>query len=230
MPIFWLDEDLRFPNPELANEDGIIAIGGDLSSQRLLLAYELGIFPWFNPGDPIIWWSPNPRCVLFPADLKISKSMRPIFNQKKFTITLDKAFPEVMKQCSIAKRKGQDGGTWITDDMYLAYCKLHDEGAAHSVEVWQGDELVGGLYGIAIGKIFFGESMFSNVSNASKAGFISLVQHLIENGFKLIDCQQETPHLKSLGASLIPRSKFLSILEENQAEKYQFNSWHSITL
>ncbi len=230
MPIFWLDEDLRFPHPDFANEDGIIAIGGDLSTPRLLLAYELGIFPWFNPGDPIIWWSPDPRCVLFPEDLKVSKSMRPIFNQKKFRITFDHAFAEVIKNCKCSERKGQEGGTWITDDMYIAYCRLHDEGVAHSVEVWEGEDLVGGLYGLAIGKVFFGESMFSKASNASKAGFITLVRFLLEKGFRLIDCQQETDHLKSLGARSIPRRTFLEILEENQAEPYDFQSWHHIQL
>lgn len=226
MPIFWLDEDLHFPHPELANEDGIIAIGGDLSTPRLLLAYELGIFPWFNPGDPIIWWSPDPRCVLFPDELKVSKSMRPIFNQKKFHITFDQAFVEVVKNCKLTERKGQDGGTWITDDMFIAYCRLHDEGVAHSVEVWQEGKLVGGLYGLAIGKIFFGESMFSKVSNSSKVGFITLVRFLVEKGFHLIDCQQETAHLKSLGARSIPRKDFLTILEKNQTEPYEFGAWH----
>ena len=226
MPIFWLsDYDISFPHPTLANEDGMLAVGGDLSPERLLLAYELGIFPWFNPGDPILWWSPDPRFVLFPKDLKVSKSMRPYFNQKKFGLSLDKDFEQVMRACQQQKRKGQLGGTWITESMIEGYCKLHEMGCAHSIEVWEEEELVGGLYGVAIGKCFFGESMFAKKSNASKYGFISFVQWLEANGFWLIDCQQETRHLASLGAKSIPRKEFLDLLEKNNQEPNPLGTW-----
>lgn len=229
MPIFWLsDYDISFPHPTLANEDGMLAVGGDLSPKRLLLAYELGIFPWFNPGDPILWWSPDPRFVLFPKDLKVSKSMRPYFNQKKFGLSLDKNFEEVMRACQQQKRKGQLGGTWITEGMIEGYCKLHEMGYAHSIEVWDGEDLVGGLYGVAIGKCFFGESMFAKKSNASKFGFISFVKWLHSRGFWLIDCQQETRHLASLGAKSIPRVEFLDLLEKNNQEANPLGSWNGL--
>ena len=161
MPIFWLsDHDINFPNPELANEDGILAIGGDLSAERLLLAYSMGLFPWFNPQDPILWWSPDPRFILFPDELKIAKSMRSYFNQRKFEVSFDRDFEKVIRNCKNQRRKGQTGGTWLSEDMIEAYCNLHEQGFAHSVEVWKGKELVGGLYGVSLGKIFFGESMF----------------------------------------------------------------------
>lgn len=226
MPIYWLsDHDISFPNPSLANEDGILAVGGDLSTSRLLLAYQLGIFPWFNPGDPILWWCPDPRFVLFPEDLKVSKSMRPYFNQKKFDLTYDHDFRGVITACQQQKRKGQSGGTWITEEMIDAYCELNTLGYAHSIEVWKDEELVGGLYGLALGKCFFGESMFAKASNASKFGFISLVRMLEEKGFWLIDCQQRTSHLESLGASAIPRKDFLEILQKNQNEPTLTESW-----
>ena len=226
MPVFWLsDKDLSFPHPELANEDGILAVGGDLSVERLLLAYQNGLFPWYNPEDPILWWSPDPRFVLFPADLKIAKSMRSYFNQRKFEVTFDQEFERVINSCKRQPRKGQGGGTWISDDMVAAYCNLHKEGYAHSVEVWQGEDLVGGLYGIFLGKIFFGESMFSTENNASKVGFIALVRMLEDRGVNLIDCQQETRHLKSLGGKSIPRSEFLQIIELNKKEKNLRQTW-----
>ena len=226
MPIFWLnDDDISFPNPELANPDGILAVGGDLTPERLLLAYRIGLFPWFNPEDPILWWSPDPRFILYPKNLKIAKSMRSYFNQKKFQITFDQAFETVMKSCQQAYRKGQSGGTWITEDMLKAYCTLHEKGFAHSVEVWKGEELVGGLYGISLGRIFYGESMFSNVSNASKFGFISLVKKLEERNFTLIDCQQRTPHLESLGGEFVDRKVFLKYMELNQKETTLKGSW-----
>jgi leucyl/phenylalanyl-tRNA--protein transferase len=217
MPIYLLPEDeLIFPSPHLANEDGILAVGGDLSPERLLLAYRHGIFPWYNPGEPILWWSPDPRFVLYPSELRISKSMRPYFNQQKFTVSYDQAFPEVMKACQVRaaekERRRRAIGSWITRDMLQGYIQLHEMGYAHSVEVWEQDQLVGGLYGLAIGKIFFGESMFTKVSNASKFGFIHLVQKLEADGFALIDCQQKTRHLASLGARSIPRKTFLEEL------------------
>lgn len=221
MPIYLLPEDeLVFPDPALANPDGILAVGGDLSPERLLLAYRYGIFPWYNPGEPILWWSPDPRMVLFPSELKVSRSMRPYFNQKKFTCTIDRDFEAVMRACQQNKRPGQRGGTWITDEMVEAYCRLHDLGYAHSVEVWQQDELVGGLYGLALGRVFFGESMFTKISNASKFGFIYLVRLLEKWGFQLVDCQQETRHLRSLGARNISRETFLKYLAENEENDY----------
>jgi leucyl/phenylalanyl-tRNA--protein transferase len=225
MPVFWLTDELSFPPPELANEDGILAVGGDLSPDRLLLAYSEGLFPWFNPDDPILWWSPDPRFILYPQSLKVSKSMRPYFNQKKFRVTFDTQFKEVMTACQLQYRKGQGGGTWITDEMIDSYAELHQMGFAHSVEIWQGDELVGGLYGISLGKIFFGESMFAKVSNASKFGFISLVQKLKELDFWLIDCQQRTKHLESLGGEFISRKEFLSFMKKNKLEKTKQGNW-----
>ena len=189
MPVFWLDDQsLEFPAPELATPEGILAVGGDLSPARLLEAYAGGIFPWFNEGDPILWWSPDPRFVLFPDELVVSKSMRPYFNQKKFQVSFDQDFEGVMRSCQQSNRNGQSGDTWITEDMIQAYVQVHQLGYAHSVEVWQEGDLVGGLYGISLGKIFFGESMFSRVSNASKFGFITLVQKLREKGGKKQQC------------------------------------------
>lgn len=226
MPVFRLPEDeIAFPHPELADPNGILAVGGDLSPERLLLAYEWGIFPWFNPNEPILWWSPDPRFVLFPDELRISKSMRPYFNQRKFEVTFDKEFEHVIRACQQIKRDKQLGGTWITEDMVQAYCKLHELGYAHSVEVWQEGELVGGLYGISLGKVFFGESMFTTVSNASKFGFISLVRQLKAWDFKLIDCQQKTRHLASLGARSVDRALFLEYLERNAMEETLVGKW-----
>lgn len=225
MPVYWLDpEHLIFPDPVYSNPDGLLAAGGDLSKDRLLLAYRSGIFPWYAPGDPILWWSPDPRCVLFPEDLKVSKSMRPYFNQHKYTVTYDRCFKDVMQACATQPRGGQTG-TWITREMVLGYTQLHAAGYAHSVEVWKEDQLVGGLYGIAIGKVFFGESMFARASNASKFGFISLVRLLKADGFTLIDCQQETNHLLSLGATTIPRSEFLLALENNDRNADGAGKW-----
>ncbi|MFN7119058.1 MAG: leucyl/phenylalanyl-tRNA--protein transferase [Saprospiraceae bacterium] len=226
MPVFLLsEEEIAFPHPEMADHNGILAVGGDLSPERLLAAYTWGIFPWFNEDEPIIWWSPDPRFVLFPDELKVSKSMRPYFNQKKFTVTLDTQFEAVMRACQKQRRKGQFGGTWITEDMVAAYVRLHELGYAHSVEVWKAEELVGGLYGIALGKVFFGESMFARESNASKFGFITIVKKLREFGFQLIDCQQETNHLGSLGARAIDRKEFLAILQKNQSAETLVGSW-----
>ncbi len=225
MPVFWLsNENNCFPSPELATDEGILAVGGDLSPERLLAAYKMGIFPWFNEGEPIAWWSPDPRMVLFPSELKVSRSMRPYFNQQKLRVTFDQDFEAVVRRCQ-APRDDQWGGTWITNEMLDAYCQLHQLGFAHSVEVWQGKRLVGGLYGIALGKCFYGESMFATVSNASKLGFISLVKKLESLGFWLIDCQQQTQHLGSLGARTIPRADFLKILKRNEAEETLRGHW-----
>jgi leucyl/phenylalanyl-tRNA---protein transferase len=215
MPVMWLSPtDIFFPNPDYFDTPDIVAVGGDLSPERLLLAYSLGIFPWFNEGEDILWWSPDPRMVLFPDELVVSKSMRPYFNQGKFKVTYNADFQGVMKACMNQSRQGQDG-TWINQDMVKSYTVLHQQGHAHSVEVWQEGIMIGGLYGIAIGKIFYGESMFANVSNASKFGFISFVNKLKEQGFLMIDCQQETRHLASLGAKLISREAFYAVLKRN---------------
>jgi leucyl/phenylalanyl-tRNA---protein transferase len=216
MPAMWLSpKEIYFPNPEFFDTPDVVAVGGDISPERLLLAYTLGIFPWYNEGEEILWWSPDPRMVLFPDELKVSKSMRPFFNQKKFEVTYNTDFQAIMQACGAQNRQGQFG-TWITEEMINAYTTLHHQGHAHSVEVWQNGELVGGLYGIMIGKVFFGESMFAKVANASKYGFISFVQKLKEAGCMLIDCQQETRHLTSLGGRLISREEFYAILKKNK--------------
>ena len=221
MPIYWLsEENIIFPKPELAEKEGVLAVGGDLSPERLLAAYSQGIFPWYGPGEPILWWSPDPRAVLFPAELNVSRSMRPYFNQRKFSLTFDHAFETVMRLCGKVRRH-----TWITKEMVKGYSQLHEMGYAHSVEVWQDGALVGGLYGISLGRVFFGKSMFTKVSNASKFGFIALVRQLQARGFRLIDCQQETRHLASMGARPIPRAHFLEYLSENQSEKTIIGKW-----
>jgi len=212
--IFRLDERLLFPEPSLAEEDGLLALGGDLSVDRLLLAYQNGIFPWYNNDTPILWYSPHGRFVLFPDELKISKSMKQVLRSRRFTITIDKSFEQVIEACAIAKREGQDG-TWITDDMKKAYIDLHHQGHAHSVEVWEKDQLVGGLYGAAVGLVFCGESMFSKVSNASKTALITLCQ---SGKYQLIDCQVHTEHLESMGARLISRKEYMNILKNARAK------------
>ena len=187
MPIFWLEEDsLQFPPVHLASEEGILAIGGDLSPERLVLAYKMGIFPWFNPSEPILWWSPNPRCIIQPSKIKISKSMRQILRKKQFEVTFDQAFLEVIYACKTIYRPGQQG-TWITEEMIDAYYQLHQMGFVHSVEVWQDGKIVGGLYGANLGTCFFGESMFSYVSNASKTAMIMLAKNLAEQQYQLIE-------------------------------------------
>jgi leucyl/phenylalanyl-tRNA--protein transferase len=222
-----LKTDLWFPDVEESTEEGIVAVGGDLSVERLILAYSKGIFPWYSSDkSPILWWSPDPRFVLFPENLIVSKSMRPYFNQNKFQVTWDQNFEDVIKNCQKIDREDQLG-TWITSKMLAAYFQLHKMGYAHSVEVWLDNELVGGLYGISLGKVFFGESMFAKVSNASKFGFISLVNQLKQKGFLLIDCQQETKHLESLGANAIKRKDFIDILNHNNIEETYIGSWEN---
>ena len=203
----------QFPNPNSADADGLLAIGGDLHAERLILAYQNGIFPWYNPGEPILWWSPDPRMVLFPENLKVSKSMKKLFKKEAFQVTVNKDFFSVIDLCAKVPRQGQNG-TWITTEMKDAYLKLHELGIAQSVEVWQDDKLVGGLYGIYLKeqKVFCGESMFTKVSNASKYGFIWWVKLLQQKGVELIDCQIYTKHLASLGAKEISREAFLSYL------------------
>lgn len=212
MPIYRLTEELIFPNPEEA-ENGIVAIGGDLSYPRLLLAYKNGIFPWYSSDEPIIWWCPDPRFVLFTKDLKVSKTMKLLFKKNTFEVTMNKDFKHIIHACGTTVRAGQED-TWIVNEMEEAYIDLHNKGIAHSVEVWKNGEIVGGLYGLIIGKVFFGESMFFKISNASKYGFIWLVEYLIKNDIELIDCQVETEHLASLGAKSISRTSFLDLLKK----------------
>lgn len=210
--IFQLsEEELVFPHPSLAEEDGLLAIGGDLSRNRLVLAYQNGIFPWFNEGDPICWFAPHERCVIFPDKVKVSKSMRKVIADGNFTVTMDQAFEQVIVNCAQAPRVGQDG-TWITDKMQNAYIDLHQNGWAHSVEVWFEEQLVGGLYGLEINGVFCGESMFSRMSNASKTALIWLCR---TNRYRLIDCQVPNDHLMSLGAEMIPREEYTLILQAN---------------
>jgi len=203
-----LDDNPGFPDPALAEEDGLLAIGGDLSVERLLIAYSNGIFPWFSEGEPILWYSPHERCVIYPSKIKISKSMQKILKQEVFKITFNQAFAAVIRNCATIERKGQDG-TWITNEMQQAYISLHRQGYAHSVEVWQEGKLVGGLYGIKVNRVFCGESMFSHVSNSSKAALIFLSKMNID----LIDCQLPNDHLMSLGAQMISRELYMQMLQ-----------------
>lgn len=211
MPVYRLSEELAFPHPSLADEDGLLAVGGDLSSQRLLLAYCNGIFPWFSEDEPILWWSPDPRFVLYPENIKVSHSMKKLLKKNIYRVTYDTCFKDIISNCANTRK---DTGTWITNEMIEAYCTLHDLGFAHSVETWYEDKLVGGLYGLALGKCFFGESMFSIMDNASKTAIITLSRLLEQKGFLMIDCQVYTEHLESLGAVKIPREEFLRLLEK----------------
>ena len=209
--MYRLTDALLFPSPEQASAEGIVAVGGDLQPERVMLAYRKGIFPWFESDDFLLWWSPDPRMVLFPDRLKISKSMRTVLRKKQFEVTFNKAFDQVVEACAKVKRFGQNG-TWITPGLMEVYSTLHTQGYAHSVEVWEEGSLVGGLYGIDLGTIFCGESMFSKSSNASKVALIFLVKELKKNKYELIDCQVPTQHLASMGAEPISRTKFLTFL------------------
>jgi leucyl/phenylalanyl-tRNA--protein transferase len=215
--MYFLTKKLYFPPVEEASYEGILAIGGDLSIERLLLAYKSGIFPWYEPHEPILWWSPSERMVVYPATFKVSKSMRNILNRGIFTITFNQNFKEVISNCMQITRRGQVG-TWISDDIIESYVKLHQLGIAKSIEVWQDGILVGGLYGIDLGHVFCGESMFSKVSNASKVAFITLVNHLKENKYTLLDCQVHNEHLESLGAFEISRETFIKILTAEEIQ------------
>lgn len=214
-----------FPSLEYADADGLIAVGGDLSPQRLQCAYSQGIFPWFEDGQPILWWSPDPRCVLYPDQFKTSRSLRKSIAKLAFTVSYDTAFARVIEACA-APRSLQPGGTWITSGMHDAYCRLHALGCAHSVEVWQGPDLVGGLYGVSLGQIFYGESMFSRVSDASKFALKSLCERLGSRSYKLIDCQIESAHLLSLGAVSIPRKQFIHEMNLALDSDEPFLSWN----
>ncbi len=209
---FFLTSELNFPPIENATKEGIVAIGGDLSIERLLLAYKSGIFPWYSEGEPIIWWSPDPRFVLFPEELKISKSMKKFLKKNIYKTTFNKSFKEVISMCRECRIDKE--GTWITSDMFKAYSKLHELGYAYSIEIWYNEKLIGGLYGVVIGKCFFGESMFSIMDNASKIALIELTAYLKKNDFIIIDCQVYSKHLESMGARNIPRNEFLELVKK----------------
>jgi leucyl/phenylalanyl-tRNA--protein transferase len=225
MPVFALDEQyVMFPDPEMANSDGLLALGGKLTPEWLILAYEMGIFPWFNEGDPILWWSVDPRSVLFPAEVHVSKSMRPYLNSEDYAFSFDTAFEEVIRHCSEAPGRGTKN-TWITEEIVDAYLMLHDIGLAHSAEIREKGKLVGGLYGVSLGKAFFGESMFSLKNNMSKLAFIRLAENLDQRGFHFIDCQVHTKHLERLGAKPIPRKTFLQMLRGALMEEAEKGTW-----
>ena len=224
------DPNQDFPAIEtaLTDPDGLLAAGGCLSAQRIINAYRQGIFPWFSPDEPILWWSPNPRLVLFPESLNVSRSLRKTIRKEIFTLTYDQAFPQVMQYC--ASPRAEETGTWITEDMYQAYNKLHQQGVAHSFEAWFNGELVGGLYGIAIGQVFFGESMFHRKTDASKVAFYHAVKQLSEWGYQLIDCQVHSDHLSSLGAEEIDRNDFSQLLKQYCTLKPSDQAWNKVTL
>lgn len=224
MPVFKLEKEPLFPNPALSEPDGLLAVGGDLSIERLLIAYQNGIFPWFSKGDPILWWSPNKRMVIFPEKFHVSRSLKKVLNNNEFDLRADTAFAKVIKKCAAISRK-TESGTWITKKMISAYTKLHQSGFAHSIEAWKDGKLVGGIYGISLGKCFFGESMFSETSNASKAALAALCAKLLEWKFILIDCQFKTGHLESLGGIEIPKSEYLSYLTESAKHPVRPCSW-----
>lgn len=215
MPDIFLNNGSSFPPVHHAPADSPIAIGGDLSVKRLLEAYKNGIFPWYEEGQPILWWSPDPRFVLFPEALKVSRSMQSVIKSNRYSFTVNAAFPDVIRNCRTTYRPGQEGNSWITNDIEIAYNALHERGYAHSAEAWLNGELAGGLYGIRLGNIFFGESMFSRQDNASKFAFIQYITQLKQEGLVLVDCQVYTDHLKSMGAGMISRPEFLQYLRDH---------------
>ena len=224
MPVYQLSEEPVFPPAELADKDGLLAVGGDLSPQRLLNAYASGIFPWYSSGQPILWWSPDPRMVLFPDNFRRHKNLRRLIDKKKFSHTFDNEFEQVIDYCSAVKRENQKG-TWITEEMKEAYINLHNAGYAHSVETYYDGRLCGGLYGVSIGSMFFGESMFHLKTDASKVALWHLVEFCLNNGIKVIDVQQNTSHLKSMGAELISRKNFLTLLKQNLVTASLTGDW-----
>lgn len=223
-PWLGLDERFEFPDPRRAPGGAPLAQGGNLSPGMLLSAYAQGIFPWYSEGEPILWWSPDPRFVVFPDRVHVSSSMRKVLRQKRFSVSFDTRFEDVIRGCSQAPRPGQDG-TWIVEDMVQAYCRLHRAGYAHSVEVWRDGELAGGLYGVGVGGVFCGESMFSRADNASKAGFLTLSRHLATAGVAVIDSQVHTDYLASLGAEHVPRARYLELLADNADRPLLDGSW-----
>jgi leucyl/phenylalanyl-tRNA---protein transferase len=212
MPVFLLSDKFIFPSAELAGNDGLLAVGGDLKQKRLLLAYQMGIFPWFSDGDPILWWSPDPRLVLYPPEIKISRSLQRLIRKQAFQITMDTAFERVVREC-VSVRIENDEDTWITEEMIDAYCRLHASGYAHSVEVWSDGRIAGGLYGVSLGRCFFGESMFTRIANGSKVALVALTRYLTGLSFTMIDCQVTSDHLLRFGAREIPRQDFLEQLK-----------------
>lgn len=224
MPVYRLSSDLTFPPPHLAGDEGLLAVGGDLSLNRLLFAYSQGIFPWFSQGDPILWWSPDPRLVLYPADLNVSRRLKRTLKRGRFQVTFDRAFDQVIRNCASVPRNRQKG-TWIIPEMIDAYIALHRSGLAHSVETWQAGRLVGGLYGVSLGGVFFGESMFHRVSDASNVALVTLVRHLSAWDFDLIDCQVTTQHLIRMGAREIPRQRFLHQLNRSLRKPTRRGEW-----
>ena len=224
MPVYQLSKDLIFPAPYLASKEGLLAIGGDLSIRRLLLAYRNGIFPWYSEDEPILWWSPDPRLVLYPNELKVSRSLKKVIKQNIFEIHMDRAFEAVISECAQVRLENREG-TWIVADMIRAYCRLYEAGFAHSVEAWQDNDLAGGLYGVSIGKCFFGESMFTRITNASKVALVALVEHLKSLEFAFIDCQINTAHLCRLGAREISRARYLNELKEALKHSTHKGNW-----
>lgn len=224
MTVYQIPTDLRFPDPHLADESGLLGVGGDLAVERLLLAYRSGIFPWYSDDQPILWWSPDPRMVLFPKELHIPKSLKKLLKNHPFVLRMDSAFEQVITQCMGVPRPGQDG-TWITPEMKDAYMDLHLAGYAHSMEVWEGERLVGGLYGVAVGGVFCGESMFTLVPNASKIALVTLIEQLHTLGFTLLDCQVHTDHLERFGAKFISKSDYLTRLRDIAHVDIGVGSW-----
>ena len=224
MTVFLLTDKIAFPPAHLASKEGLLAVGGDLSRKRLLHAYRMGIFPWFSHDEPILWWSPDPRLVLYPHEIKISKTLKKIIRKGVFKVTMDTAFAQVITQCAQIRLQNNQG-TWIVEDMIHAYCKLHESGFAHSVEAWYQGDLAGGLYGVSLGRCFFGESMFTRISNASNVALVKLVEYLNTLSFDMIDCQLTTQHLLRFGAREIPRVKFLKQLEKSLKASTKKGKW-----
>jgi len=224
MPVFYLTDQHIFPPPQLAEKEGLLAVGGDLSQDRLLLAYSMGIFPWYSDEEPVLWWSPDPRLVLYPKEIKISKTLKKIIKKDEFAITMDQAFTGVIRECAQIRSENSEG-TWINEDMMKAYCGLHQSGYAHSVEAWYKGELAGGLYGVSLGKSFFGESMFTRISNASNVALAKLAEYLTELSFDMVDCQVKTEHMIRFGAREISRDQFLQQLKESLSKQTIKGKW-----
>lgn len=220
-----LSQQLVFPSPRFAGDDGLLAVGGDLSTERLLLAYRNGIFPWYDEESPILWWSPNPRMAFRPGEVHCSHSLRKWIRQRRYNVTMDRAFSDVIRACAAIPRKGPGAGTWILPEMIEAYTRLHDLGYAHSVEVWSGDQLAGGMYGVSLGRCFFGESMFSACPNASKVAMVAADRQWRRWGFKMFDAQLHTPHLERMGGSAMPRGEYLDLLKQWGCEPDRTGAW-----